>query len=80
MKELTLEPVLSDEAVKKLEGKFLDESYIKHLLEHLNIDLSFCIFYEKMYWDIFLSHICCFDGIMEFIKWIKIFPKYINIF
>ena len=33
MKELTLEPVLSDEAVKKLEGKFLDESYIKHLLD-----------------------------------------------
>ena len=37
MKELTLEPVLSDEAVKKLEGKFLDESYIKHLLDENTI-------------------------------------------
>ena len=32
MKELTLEPVLSNEDVKKLEGKFIDESYIKYVL------------------------------------------------
>ena len=45
--------------------------YIKHLLEHLNMDLSYCVYYEKMYWDIFFNHMCCFDGILEFIKWIK---------
>ena len=32
MKTLTVEPILSDEEVKKLEGEFLNESYIKHLL------------------------------------------------
>ena len=32
MKTLTVEPILSDEEVKKLEGEFLSESHIKHLL------------------------------------------------
>ena len=32
MKTLTVEPILSDEEVKKLEGEFLSESHIIHLL------------------------------------------------
>jgi HAD superfamily hydrolase (TIGR01549 family) len=45
--------------------------YIKHLLEHYNIDLGLCVFYEKIYWKIFYENIKCYDGVYEFIQWLK---------
>lgn len=45
--------------------------YFKHLIEKLNIDLSLLITCEKEYWDTFYTNMKCYDGVLEFIKWIK---------
>jgi len=40
MKAITVKPLLSDEEIKNLEGKFLNESFIKHLAEPNTIFLK----------------------------------------
>lgn len=45
--------------------------YLKQLIEKLNIDLSLLISCEEEYWDIFYSYMKCYEGVEEFIKWIR---------
>lgn len=45
--------------------------YFKHMIEILKLDLSLLIDCEEQYWDTFYSNMTCYDGVLEFIKWIK---------
>ena len=45
--------------------------YIKQLLEGYNIDLGLSVLYEKSYWKIFYENLKCYDGVYDFIKWLK---------
>tara|TARA_A100001015_G_scaffold12080_1_gene14269 strand:- start:643 stop:2304 length:1662 start_codon:yes stop_codon:yes gene_type:complete len=45
--------------------------YIKQLLEEYNIDLGLSVLYEKSYWKMFYENLKCYDGVYDFIKWLK---------
>lgn len=45
--------------------------YFKQLIELLNLDLTLLINCEKQYWDTFYSYMKCYEGVEEFMKWIK---------
>lgn len=51
--------------------------YFKHMIEVLNLDLSLVIDCEEHYWTCFYEHMSCYEGVLEFIKWIK--KKHIKI-
>lgn len=45
--------------------------YFKHMIELLNLDLSLLIECEEEYWKTFYETIVCYEGVIEFLKWIK---------
>lgn len=45
--------------------------YIKQLLEEYNMNLELSVLYEKSYWVKFYENLKCYDGVYDFIKWLK---------
>jgi len=45
--------------------------YIKQLLEEYNMNLDLSVLYEKSYWVKFYENLKCYDGVYDFIKWLK---------
>jgi HAD superfamily hydrolase (TIGR01549 family) len=45
--------------------------YIKHILEHLNMDLTHIAELYSTYWTIFYINMSCREGVISFIQWIK---------
>jgi len=45
--------------------------YFKHMIDILKLDLSLLIYCEEQYWKCFYENMKYYDGVLEFIIWIK---------